>query len=90
MDNLLVGRDRQPETFHAWGGNEPNDTDGVENGGSHMGSQGTFNWNDTNNTVRGYVVEFPASVTNSVDGEGSTDNAFFTISENKLKTANWL
>ena len=33
------------------------------------------------------MVEFPGISYQLVDGEGSKDNAFFTISENKLKTA---
>ena len=82
----LAGQDRQPETFHAWGGNEPNNTGGVENYAVVWDWQDTFHWNDSASAT-GYVVEFPGISYQLVDGEGSTDNAFFTISENKLKTA---
>ena len=82
----LSGQDRQPETFHAWGGSEPNNTGGVENYAVIWDWQGTFHWNDSASAT-GYVVEFPGISYQLVDGEGSTDNAFFTISENKLKTA---
>ena len=83
----LAGENRQPDTFHAWLGSEPNNTGDAEHYAVIWEWDQAYAWNDTGNSSTGHIVEFPGISYQLVEGEGDTDNSLFTIEGNELKAA---